>query len=227
MKKIYYLVLVLPILCLAGCSFQNKNIDDQSNLQDNQINTPVETGTTTDVSIEPIVDTQNNIADTQNNENQKIIYRNEDYRFQVIFPSTWKDYVVKSEKKDEGFDDKKYSGINLSFGFPVTLKSDGNEFTAEKCDSCYTEVFSLFIMSKINSQNLEIARQADIAKNGGNPVNNQYFILASNNEYVIYGPSNYHGQSYDGEFIASRQTEAQNAVYNQFTTWNKYKFPNQ
>jgi len=221
MKKILSLVfLFIFVVFLSACSSNNyKNISNDDSLSGSQI---------TEIANVNKVDLQKDMSESQNEViNNNFVYKNDDYRFQITLPSAWKEAIVKSERGSMYLDSNiEFHSTDLVFGLPVKVNYQEKQDVAEKCPSCFFVIFRLHVLSRDYSEKFEIAREASIQEGGASPANGQYIIIASNNEYVFYGPPNFHGQSYDGEFIASRQTEARDAVYNQFITWNYFKFPN-
>jgi hypothetical protein len=221
MKKIFSLVfLFISVVFLSACSSNNyKNISNDDALSGSQI---------TEIANVNEAELQNDMPESQNKVvNNNFVYKNDDYRFQITLPSAWNEAVVKSERGLMYLDNNiEFHSTDLVFGLPVKVNYQEKQDVAEKCPSCFLAIFRLHVLSRDDSRKFEIAREANIQEGGASPANGQYIIIASNNEHVFYGPSNFHGQSYDGEFMASRETEARDAVYNQFMTWNYFKFPN-
>lgn len=144
-------------------------------------------------------------------------YKNDDYNFQINFPAIWSGVIVKEGDGSMAFsNDKEFSSSKIIFGFPVDYTLENNS-----CSDCFAEIFHLDVLTRKEAGEFEIAREADILQNGANPFNSSYVVLASNIEYVFYGPSNFSGQSFDGKFIETRQGEARDAIFNNFITWNK------
>ncbi len=160
-------------------------------------------------------------------DNNNFLYKNNDYQFQIIFPNTWEEVAVRSEEDSMSLinpnnaNDNKINFVSqdLVFGFPIKVTYQDNQVFVKDCFSCFAEVFRLQILSKEDSREFEVARNLNIQEYGSNPLNN-YRIITSNNNYIFYGPTNFFGQSYDGEFIKNRQIEAQEAISNQFVVWN-------
>lgn len=221
MKKTLSLVfLFIFVIFLSACSSNSyKNLSNDDSLSSPQI---TETANVDKAGLQKDTpESQNEVV------NNNFVYKNDDYRFQITLPSAWNEAVVKSERGSMYLDNNiEFHSTDLVFGLPVKVSYQEKQDVAEKCSSCFLAIFRLYVLSRDDSKKFEIAREANIQEGGASPANGQYIIIASNNEYVFYGPASFHGQSYDGKFIASRQTEARDAVYNQFITWNYFKFPN-
>lgn len=214
-KNIFLLLLVIPVF-LSACSLGNtKNISN--NVPDN-----LQVAETDNINKDDV-----DKLEFQNKEtaNSNFVYRSDDYRFQITLPSNWSEVVVKLEDSFMSPDGKnKFQSDDIIFGFPVKVTYQEKQDVAEKCSDCFVEIFRLHVLSRNNSKKFEIAKEAYIQKEGGYPGTSE-MIIAANNEYVFYGPNNFYGQSYDGEFVASRQKEAQGAVLNSFMTWNNNSDP--
>ena len=194
MKKITILSLLFLSAIIAGCSVVNRQAPDLNQVagQNNLIE----------------VETEAQIPEQQNPNN--IVHEDVNYGFKMTLPLNWQDYEVRDREVSQEFYGITYKIHELDFGFPVTLVYDqeNNNISAEKCDSCFTNVFTLTVYNQLDFAEINSNNDAEITKNGATPFTNLGRLVGSNNKYVFRVPSNIHGQSYDGQFIYDRQTEA-------------------
>lgn len=236
MRKLSFVLLLIPVLFLSACSVKShknssENVLDESEASqytssDNQIDSLESVFEESQISESATL--LNNTSEPESKlDDNSFLYKNNDYQFQITFPSIWKEVVVRTEEgsmsliNPNNANDNKINFVSrdLVFGFPIEVTYQDNQVFVKDCLSCFEEVFRLQILSKEDSREFEVARDLNIQEYGSNPLNN-YRIVTSNNNYVFYGPTNFFGQSYDGEFIKNRQTEAQEAISNQFVVWN-------
>lgn len=139
-----------------------------------------------------------------------IIYEDASFDFKIALPLNWKDYVVRSREVSREFYGITYKINEFDFGFPVKLIYDesNKNINTEKCDVCFTNVFTLTVYNKSDFEEISRNNEAEIVKNGSTPFTDLGRLVGSNNRYIFTAPGNIHGQSYDGQFIYDRQTEA-------------------
>lgn len=195
MKKNYFLILILAAIFLSACSVDKT-----------EIATPVQViGDNSElVNIEVLAEPEE--ESIANN----IIHEDKDFNFKITMPLSWKGYVVKSRKVDKEFYGNTYSVNILDFGFPMRLDYDEetNDVVAVACDSCFANVFSLTVYNSSDFDEINIKNNDDIDQNGTTPLNDLGLLVGKNSDYVFVAPRYIHGQSYDGQFIYDRQTEA-------------------
>ncbi|MDD3999204.1 MAG: hypothetical protein PHR98_03855 [Candidatus Shapirobacteria bacterium] len=196
MKKIYFSLLVLTVVFLSGCSVTTK----QNSILEQQ---PAERQ---DSATRGQIEEQGKEQVTTDN----IVYKNDDFNFEITMPLSWQDYQVQNRKISKELYGKKYIVSELDFGFPINLEYDqqNNTVNAKKCDSCFTNIFTLTVYNKIDFDEISKNNNTEIAKNGNTPFTDLGRLVASNSNYVFSVPGNIHGQSFDGQFVYDRQTEA-------------------
>lgn len=194
MKKNYYLLLLLPLLFLTACSYQRSS--EVTEVQDLEI-----------VSN----DNGENLREVKNVANdQNIVYQNDDYKFKLFMPLSWQEYLVREDVEGVGYHGKTYDATKVVFGFPIKIEYDSetNEIATENCDDCFQEIFRLTVYAKEVFQELNRDNDLVIAQEGESIFTDLGKIVGENEEYIFTVLRNIHGQSYDGQFIYDRQTEA-------------------
>ena len=194
MKKNYFLVLVLGAVFLSACSSSESEVVGPSQLAEND-------GV---VNVEVSPETEERVG------LNSVIHEDKNFNFKITMPLSWSGYIVQSRKVNKEFYGTTYSVNELDFGFPVRLDydEDSNNISAVDCDSCFARVFSLTVYNSSDFDKINIKNKAEIAKNGTTPLNDLGLLVGNNSDYVFLAPRYIHGQSYDGQFIYDRQTEA-------------------
>jgi hypothetical protein len=202
MKKTYYLLLLLPLLFLTACSYQKSN--DATESQDLVVVTD-QPDIFLEEDGEDIEETEDAIVNDNN-----IVYQNNDYGFKLFMPLSWQRHLVRTDVSGINYHGKMHDAAKVVFGFPIKIayNQETNVISAENCEDCFQEIFRLTIYTKEVFQELNRDNDLVIAREGESVFTDLGKIVGENEDYIFVVPKNIHGQSYDGQFIYDRQTEA-------------------